>query len=270
MALLAFAANSILCRLALRDRAMDPAGFTAVRIASGAAMLLLVTGVGALPVRASTRSWASAGMLFLYAAAFSFAYLSLSAGTGALLLFGSVQGTMLLVALSRGERLGGVQWLGVATAVGGLIYLVLPGLTAPSPLGAALMITAGVAWGAYSVLGRGSNDPVGQTRDNFLLAVPLALLLALAMRSTLAASGKGLLLAVVSGAITSGLGYVVWYRALRHLDGVAASLVQLATPVLAAAGGVLFLAETLSSRLLVAAVLVLGGIALSLRKPLRA
>ena len=202
-------------------------------------------------------------MLFLYAAAFSFAYVSLSAGTGALILFGAVQVTMLIAAMRTGERPGTWQWIGFAVAVAGLVYLVLPGLAAPSLAGAALMATAGVAWGLYSVNGRGAADPLGDTRRNFLLALPMTIVLTLAWWPRHSVGRDGILLAVVSGAITSGLGYVIWYRALRGLSGVTASLVQLSTPVLAALGGIAFLGEAPGARLLMATVLVLGGIALA-------
>ena len=265
LALLAFAANSLLCRLALRNGAIDPASFTGIRLFSGAVMLVIV-GAG-MAARTGTTGkpggWYGAVMLFLYAAGFSLAYVSLSAGTGALILFGAVQVTMMVSAIRSGERLGAAQWAGMAVAVAGLIYLVLPGLAAPSLAGAALMATAGIAWGLYSVNGRGAVDPVGQTRRNFVLTIPMALLLLAAWLPKLSATREGILLAVVSGAITSGLGYVVWYRALRGLSGVSASLVQLSTPVLAALGGIMLLSEPATSRLMVSSVLVLGGIALA-------
>jgi drug/metabolite transporter (DMT)-like permease len=266
LSLIAFAANSILCRLALRHGAIDPTSFTAVRLAAGAVMLVAVAGFprggSALVVR---RSWASAGWLFLYAIAFSLAYVSLSASTGALLLFGSVQVTMLLLAFRGGERLGVRQWLGLLIAVGGLGWLLAPGVAAPPLGGAALMVLAGMAWGFYSVLGRGSSDPVGQTRTNFILAAPMALVV-LGLSTQVArwpgwhVSRAGVLLAIISGAITSGLGYVAWYRALRHVSGVGAAVVQLATPVLTAAAGVVLLGESMSVRLVVAGGLVLAGI----------
>jgi drug/metabolite transporter (DMT)-like permease len=263
LALLAFAANSLLCRLALRNGAIDPASFTGIRLISGAVMLVVVgAGMAARTgTTGKTGGWYGAVMLFLYAAGFSLAYVSLSAGTGALILFGAVQVTMLVSAIRSGERLGAAQWAGMAVAVAGLIYLVLPGLAAPPLAGAALMATAGIAWGLYSVNGRGAVDPLGQTRRNFVLTIPMALLLLAAWLPKLSATREGILLAVVSGAITSGLGYVVWYRALRGLSGVSASLVQLSTPVLAALGGIILLSEPASSRLFVASVLVLGGIA---------
>ena len=270
LAVLAFAANSLLCRLALRGGAIDPASFTSLRLVSGAVMLVVLSRF--LPGRAAgseSRSWYPAAMLFLYAAAFSFAYVSLSAGTGALLLFGAVQVTMMVAAMRQGERPGRWQWAGFVAAVAGIVYLVLPGLSAPSPTGAALMVTAGVAWGLYSVRGRSAADPLGQTRRNFVLTVPMAAALALAWLPRLEVTGRGAVLAVISGAVTSGLGYVIWYRALRGLSGVSASLVQLATPVLAALGGIVFLAEPLSARLAVSTALVLGGIgvAVATRRP---
>ncbi len=264
IALLAFAANSVLCRLALRDGAIDPASFTAVRIASGALMLLVVAATARSEGGARPRSWRAAAMLFLYAAAFSFAYVSLSAGTGALFLFGAVQVTMLVAATLGGERLGSLQWVGFLSAVGGLAWLVAPGVTAPSPSGALLMTGAGIAWGLYSVHGRGSSAPLLETRTNFVLAVPMALLLVLVAMKGLHLSPRGVGLAVISGAVTSGLGYVVWYRALRSLSGVSAALVQLATPVITAVGGILWLGEALTHRVVVATVLVLGGIALAI------
>ena len=264
IALLAFAANSVLCRLALRDGAIDPASFTAVRIASGALMLLVVAATARSEGGARPRSWRAAAMLFLYAAAFSFAYVSLSAGTGALFLFGAVQVTMLVAAMLGGERLGSLQWVGFLSAVGGLAWLVAPGVTAPSPSGALLMTGAGIAWGLYSVHGRGSSAPLLETRTNFVLAVPMALLLVLVAMKGLHLSPRGVGLAVISGAVTSGLGYVVWYRALRSLSGVSAALVQLATPVITAVGGILWLGEALTHRVVVATVLVLGGIALAI------
>lgn len=270
LTLCAFAANSILCRLALTDPAIDAASFTTVRLASGAAALLLIVRVGMQRrLAVGSRSISSALMLFLYAAAFSFAYRSLSAGTGALLLFGAVQTTMMGVGLASGERLRTLEWTGFMLAVAGLVYLVLPGVTAPDPLGAGLMITAGAAWGVYSLLGRKTRDPLVGTVTNFVLAVPVSLVLSAVFIGDLHVTPRGLALAVVSGALTSGCGYVLWYAALRHLTAVRASLVQLPVPVLTAWAGVLVLEELLTLRLVLAAGAILGGVALALRGKVR-
>jgi drug/metabolite transporter (DMT)-like permease len=264
LALIAFAANSILCRLALSEEAIDPASFTSVRLMAGAVTLYaLVHGHrgGAALLKGS---WLSAAMLALYAVPFSLAYVSLTAGTGALLLFGAVQATMLLASVGGGERPHAVQWIGVALALAGLVYLVLPGLAAPPLMAAVLMLVAGVAWGVYSLLGRGSADPLRETAGNFVRAVPFAIAVSAVMLRDLHVAPRGLLLAIASGAVASGLGYVLWYAALRNLSGFTASIVQLAGPVLAAAGGVLLLDERISLRLAVAATLVLGGIALAI------
>jgi drug/metabolite transporter (DMT)-like permease len=208
-------------------------------------------------------TWLSAGFLFFYASAFSFAYLSLSTGTGALILFGSVQLTMILAALLGGERPHSLEWTGLILALGGLVYLVFPGLQAPSPLGSALMAAAGISWGFYSLRGRGSSDPLGDTASNFMRAVPFVIMISLPNLRNVHLSANGLLLATISGALTSGLGYVIWYAALRGLTMARAATVQLSVPVLAAWSGVLFLSEEISLRLLLAGLLILGGIGLA-------
>jgi drug/metabolite transporter (DMT)-like permease len=266
VALAAFAANSILCRLALRTGSIDPASFLTVRIAAGAAMLLLVTASAREQAAVRSGSWGGAALLILYGVPFSFAYLQLSAGTGALILFGAVQLTMMGSALTSGERPAPTQCLGVALAAAGLVYLVLPGLAAPPLTGALLMAVAGVAWGLYSLQGRGAGNPLAQNTSNFVRALPLVIAANLIALQQAHVTGAGLLLAVASGALASGLGYVVWYIALRGLTAARAAVVQLAVPVIAAAGGVLFLSEALSRRLIVAAVMILGGIALALRR----
>lgn len=262
LALLAFAGNSLLCRFALRGGHADPAAFTLIRIASGAGALWLT-----LHLRRVGRfggSWPSALALFVYAIAFSFAYVSLSAGTGALLLFGAVQASMLVAGLLSGERLSVLQGLGLALAVGGLVYLVLPGLEAPEPVGATLMVAAGIAWGVYSLRGRRAGEPVAATAGNFLRATPLAILATLFAVSHLEVDATGWALALASGVLTSGLGYVIWYAALKGLSATRAAVVQLSVPVLAAFGGVLLLGETLSARLAIASCVILGGVALAI------
>jgi drug/metabolite transporter (DMT)-like permease len=266
--LFAFAANSLLTRMALDGGVIDPVSFTALRLSSGTLVLLplsqMVVESKSLPK--AKGSWGSGLALFAYAGAFSLAYVSLSTGMGALILFGAVQVTMLTAALKSGDRLGAAQWVGTVTAVAGLVYLVLPGLTAPDPLGAVLMGTAGIAWGVYSLRGRGASAPVAMTAGNFLRSAPLALIVSGIAFSSRHLEPLGILLALTSGMITSGLGYVLWYKALKALTTTQASLVQLLVPVLAAFGGVLFLAEQISFRLILASTLILGGVALAVVK----
>lgn len=264
VAMLAFAANSLLCRLALQQASIDPASFGSVRLVSGALVLAVIVRLRPGPRAVARTDWLAATMLWLYVACFSFAYLTLAAGTGALILFGAVQLTMFSVGLNAGERFTAAAWAGLALAVAGLLYLVSPGIAAPAPLGAALMAAAGVAWGVYSLRGRGAGDPVAATAGNFLRAAPLALALSLSFIDSLHASAGGVALAIASGALTSGLGYGVWYAALPGLTALRAATVQLSVPPLAAAGGVLLLSEALSLRLVVASTAILGGIALVL------
>jgi len=261
-ALVAFAGNSVLCRLALGEGAIDAASFSLVRLASGAAVLLIVCR-GRTGTRGTT-SWTPALVLLLYALPFSYAYDLVTTGAGALLLFGSVQVTMLLAAWRSGERLGRWQWIGVALAAAGLVALVRPGLAAPPPLGAALMAMAGVAWGLYSLEGRQAGDPVARNAAAFLYATPLALLAGLVALPWLHVSATGVLLAAASGSVTSGLGYVAWYAALPGLTATRASLVQLLVPVLAAAGGLVALGEPVTRRLVVSAAVVAAGLVLAL------
>jgi drug/metabolite transporter (DMT)-like permease len=264
LAMIAFASNSLLNRLALGQKAIDPASYTTIRLTSGAVMLFLLASLQKKNGQATLRgSGLSAALLFLYAITFSFAYLSLSAGTGALILFGSVQVTMLLVALQRGERPQGMEWVGLVLALGGLVYLVFPGLSAPSLLGSALMLLAGIAWGFYSIRGRGSQNPLADTAGNFVYALPMVMAIFLIAFRNIQISTNGILLATPSGALASGVGYVIWYSALRGLSTTRAAIVQLSVPVIAAWGGVLLLDETISTRLLIAGVLILGGIGLS-------
>ena len=272
LALVGFAANSVLCRLALRDGAIDAASFSTIRLISGAATLLLLTSrLKPAPTTGTSTtaqgSWISAALLFLYAVPFSFAYLGLSAGTGALILFGCVQLTMMIAALRSGERPRPLQWLGMGLACAGLVYLVLPGLTAPPLASAALMALAGCAWGFYSLRGRAATNPLAQTSSNFVRTVPMALAVSALALPQLHVEPRGALLAVASGTLASALGYFVWYTALRGLTATRAAVVQLAVPILAATGGVILLAEMLTHQLVLSAAMVLGGIALALAGP---
>ena len=264
--MIAFASNSLLCRLALKQTGTDAASFTFVRIVSGAVALWLITRVRIWLMvdrsPSSTRhgTWFSALALFTYAAAFSFAYVNLSAGTGALLLFGTVQATMILWGLHKGERLDRIQILGFVVAVTGLVALIFPGLTAPPLFGSILMVGAGAAWGIYSLRGKAGRDPVASTAGNFLRAVPFAAAVSIVLLSRARFDQAGIFYAVVSGAVTSGLGYVLWYIALSGLKATSAATVQLSVPVLAAAGGIIFLHEQVTLRYVLASLAVLGGI----------
>ncbi|MCD6061285.1 MAG: hypothetical protein K0S16_1596 [Moraxellaceae bacterium] len=261
LALLAFAGNSLLCRLALATTAIDAASFTALRLTAGALMLGLLVRQPVAAAR-DAGSWPSAFALFAYAAGFSFAYLDLTAATGALLLFAAVQAAMTGYGLWRGERLTLLQWCGIALASAGLVTLLLPGLAAPPPAAALLMLGAGTAWGIYSLRGRGAGDATLVTAGNFLRTLPLAALLALAATPWRSIDAAGTVYAVASGALTSGLGYALWYRALPALRATTAATVQLGVPALAALGGVLLLGERMTGRLLLAGTAILGGIAL--------
>lgn len=261
LAMCAFAANSLLCRVALRDTAIDAMSFTTLRLAAGALTLWLIVSLrsGRTGVAGS---WPSAGALFAYAIAFSLAYRSLSAAAGALLLFGSVQATMTGYGLWRGERLRARQWIGLLLALGGLGGLMAPGLSAPPAGAALLMIAAGMAWGVYSLRGKGGGDATAATAGNFLRAVPLALLLSVVTLGAARWDAAGFGYAVASGAVASGIGYAIWYTALPGLRATSAATVHLSVPVIAAAGAILFLGESLTLRLLLASAAILGGIAL--------
>jgi drug/metabolite transporter (DMT)-like permease len=256
LAMVAFASNSLLCRLALRQTTIDAASFTLIRLLSGVIALWLIV-ITRKPGRTTLA-------LFAYAAAFSFAYISLSVGTGALLLFGMVQATMIFWGLRKGERLNARQWFGLAIALGGLVALVFPGLSAP-PIGGALLMTgAGIAWGIYSLRGKGAGDPTSVTAGNFWRSVVFAAVLSMALLRWTNLDPAGIRYAIVSGAIASGVGYVIWYSALPGLKATTAATVQLSVPVLAAVGGILFLSESITLRLLLASLLILGGIGLAI------
>ncbi|KAF5407907.1 MAG: EamA-like transporter family protein [Candidatus Udaeobacter sp.] len=289
LAMIAFASNSLLCRAALKESSIDPATFTFLRIFSGAVALWLIMTVRKRMIAERTSSplvetgsssslvarhvlfrygnWISAAALFVYAAGFSFAYVSLSAGTGALLLFAAVQATMILWGLHKGERLSMIQIVGFILAVIGFVVLVFPGLSAPPLAGSILMLGAGVAWGVYSLRGKGERNAASVTAGNFVRAVPFATALIVIFAPWTHVDLAGIAYAIISGAVTSGLGYVVWYKALPGLKAASAATVQLSVPVLAATGGILLLGEPITLRYLLASVAVLGGIALVVATP---
>ncbi len=276
-ALLAFAGNSVLCRLALGEQSIDAGSFTVIRLLSGISVLSLLWYLSQKRRSGSNNnaenqpekqvgrgSWSAALMLFIYALGFSYAYVTLDTGTGALILFGAVQITMILMSLLRGTRLLWIEWLGLILAFGGFVYLLKPVINTPSFLGFILMTAAGIAWGIYTLKGRGSVNPLADTHFNFLRTLPLVsvtLILTLLFGQVLLTPG-GVLLAVLSGGVASGIGYAVWYRALGGLSAVQAAVLQLLVPVIATVGGVLFTDEAISIRLMIAALLVLGGILL--------
>ena len=269
LAMTAFAGNSLLCRLALQHTAIDPVSFTSLRLASGALTLWLIVR-WTQTSRSGHGNWRSAAALFVYALAFSLAYVQLSAATGALLLFGAVQATMIGHGLWTGERLRPVQALGCIVALGGLGSLLLPGLTTPPWGSAALMASAGLAWGIYSLRGKGSGDATRVTAGNFARTVPMAvtaslLVGVLPLGLTVSLDAWGMINAIASGALASGVGYAIWYSVLPSLKSVQAASVQLSVPVIAALGGILFLGETVGLRLVIASVAILGGIALVIR-----
>ena len=259
--MLAFAGNSLLCRVALKETGIDAASFTSIRILSGALVLWAIVRMrGSL--QGAAGNWPSAFWLFAYAAGFSFAYITLPAASGALLLFGAVQATMIGYGLWKGERLRAIQVAGMLVAFAGLAGLLLPGVSAPPAMGAALMLFAGISWGIYSLRGRGSGDPTRVTAGNFLRAVPFALLVSLALFSRASVDVPGALYAMASGALASGVGYAIWYTAVRELKATSAATVQLSVPVIAALGGVAFLGEPITLRLVLSSVAILGGVAM--------
>ena len=264
-ALLAFAFNSILCRMALRGDEADAAGFTGVRLVSGAIALIVISHFfGKDKGKMKRGSWPSAFFLFAYAACFSFAYLGLTAGTGALILFGSVQMTMIAVTILCGERPTVLEWLGLVIALAGLVYLVFPGLASPPLVSSLIMAAAGMAWAGYTLRGKGSSDPLADTTGNFVRSLPFAAVIALVYLPNLQLSTRGIVLAVLSGAITSGFGYAIWYAALKYHTSTRAAVLQLAVPVIAAWFGILMLGEIATLRLGIAAALILGGISLTI------
>lgn len=261
--MLAFAANSILCRLALGPGLIDAASFTSVRLASGAVILALVLAIRSESLNPAGKiDVISALALFSYAACFSFAYVTLSAATGAILLFSAIQLTMIGSGIVRGERPSGQVWAGAVLAAAGLVYLLAPGVAAPPAGAASVMILAGISWGVYSLRGAGNTDPITATAWNFIAATPLALLFSVVNASAVHISVAGFGWAVLSGAVTSGLGYVIWYHVLPRFSAASAAIVQLCVPAIAAVGGVTLLSEPFSVRLAIASITILGGVGL--------
>ncbi len=272
-ALLAFAANSILCRLALGAQVIDAASFTTVRILSGAMMLaiLLLLKTKFHPSSSDNKgmargkgSWSGALALFVYALGFSYAYVSLETGIGALILFGMVQFTIIAVEVTRGKRFRLPEWLGALVAFAGFVYLVLPTLSTPSFIGAVQMAIAGMAWGVYTLVGKGSTKPLEDTAYNFVRAVPMALVWFVFALPEWRLSASGVWFAVLSGTLASGIGYALWYGALKFIMPFQASVLQLSVPVIAAVGGIIWAGETLEQRLVVSAIMILGGVFLVL------
>lgn len=265
LTMIAFAANSVFARLALGEEAIDPASYSLIRLASGAAMLaVLVAGRGLAGVVKTHGTPASAAALFVYAAGFSYAYLELDTGMGALILFACVQATMIGWSILRGDRPNGLEWLGIIVAFGAFAGLVSPGATAPDVVGTVLMMAAGIAWGIYSLRGQKSTDPLLATAGNFVLSVPFAVVLLALSLGTLSASFQGILLAMTSGALTSALGYALWYRCLPQLKATRAAVVQLTVPAIATLGGIVFSAEELTWRFAILSILILGGVAITI------
>jgi drug/metabolite transporter (DMT)-like permease len=294
LAMLAFAGNSILCRLALERNMIDPATFTSVRLISGAVIMsILILTLSKLNAGATEHSqnakalngpysfykklsslctlkqsnWIGGFALFAYAAGFSFSYITLPAGTGALILFATVQITMITYALFQGARYSFAQWLGFSIALVGLVYLFLPGISAPPLIGALLMVVAGFAWGVYSILGKKVINPSQSTAENFIRASLITLLLSIAFISNISISMEGLLLAIASGAITSGLGYAIWYAVLPYLKSATSASLQLTVPVIATIGGIIWLGEDINARLVIASIAILGGVAMVVLLP---
>jgi drug/metabolite transporter (DMT)-like permease len=261
LALIAFAANSVLCRLALGESAIDASSFTIIRLISGAMVLLGILSINRNKKDSTARgSWYAGVMLFLYAISFSFAYITLNTATGALILFGSVQITMIISSLISGTRLHVTEWTGVIIAFTGFVYLIFPAVTTPSAIGFLLMTVAGIAWGIYTLMGRESKNPLTDTAYNFFRTIPIAIILLVVTIKNSNYSSQGVLLAVLSGGVTSGIGYTIWYIALGGLSALQAAVLQLLVPVIAAFGGVIFVSETITLRLTVSAIMILGGI----------
>ena len=269
LAMMAFAANSVLCRLALVEHngsiSIDAASFTSIRLISGAVILTIIMLVRTREFKPTNINTVSALMLFTYAICFSFSYIQIATGTGALILFGTVQLTMILYGLVKGERPCLQVWSGIVLAFSGLIYLLLPGVSAPPLSNALLMMVAGMAWGIYSLRGKSISNPIVSTSWNFIATVPMVLVTYLIFHAEISLTSKGVILAILSGALASGIGYTIWYAALPYLSATRAATIQLTVPIIAAVGGVLFLSEPISLRLALASIAVLGGVFLTIK-----
>ncbi len=260
-ALIAFAANSVLCKMALGENAIDASGFTIIRLLSGAIVLSIILLISKNKSSSQKKgSWFSSFMLFLYVIAFSFAYKSLDTGTGALIMFGAVQISMITISIINGNKLHFSEWVGVVVSFLGFVLLILPGITAPSTIGFILMVVAGTAWGIYTLNGKNSKNPLRDTAYNFIRTIPFLLVLLILVYKDIKYTHEGIWLAVISGGVTSGIGYTIWYIALRGLSTTQAAVVQLLVPVIAAFGGVLFVSEKITVRLSLSSLLILGGI----------
>lgn len=271
LALIAFAANSVLCRLALGNEAIDAASFTVIRLLSGIIMLFIIMCAtqlikqSAIPNNEKTSSkgsWFGSVLLFVYAVTFSYAYISLDTGTGALILFGTVQITMIVLSLISGTRLHSSEWTGVIIAFIGFIYLILPDITTPSVTGFVLMTISGIAWGIYTLQGRSCENPLTDTAYNFLRTIPLITILTIISLKGMNYTTEGIVLAALSGGIASGIGYAIWYIALGGLSSSQAAVLQLSVPAIAALGGVIFVSEAITLRFAISSAMVLGGILL--------
>ncbi len=260
LALIAFAANSVLCRLALHDGLMDAGSFTVVRLFSGALVLWLILGTQKKRVSKGSGSWLASFLLFLYAVTFSYAYISLDIGTGALILFGAGQITLIAYAVWEGKRINRFEGLGLGFALFGFVYLMFPSASAPSWLGFVLMSISGIAWAFYTVIGKGSKFPLADTTCNFIRSIPMLFVLLALSFQDMHVSTQGLLYAILSGAIASGIGYTIWYMAVVHLQTIHAAVVQLLVPVLAAFAGVVLMAEPITTQLFISSAMILGGI----------
>ena len=261
MALIAFAANSVLCKMALGENAIDASGFTIIRLLSGAIVLSIILVISKNKSSKQKKgSWFSGSMLFIYAISFSFAYNSLDTGTGALIMFGAVQISMITISIINGNRLHFLEWIGVIVSFFGFAYLIFPGVSAPSTIGFILMAVAGTAWGIYTLNGKNSKDPLRDTAYNFIRTIPFLVIMTILVYKDLKYTNEGIWLAIFSGGITSGIGYAIWYIALRGLSATQAAVVQLLVPVIAAFGGVLFISEKITFRLSISSIMILGGI----------